>query len=90
LTSWQFKLAKKLVYNRAKAALGLDECEIFGCGGAPLDPAIRKYFFSINFFLRNGYGMTECTAPQNTTDPFNLDLSSTQGYLEVGANVVGA
>jgi long-subunit acyl-CoA synthetase (AMP-forming) len=58
-----------LVYNRVKAALGLDACRLFAFGSAPLDPAIRKYFFSLNIFLRNGYGMTECTAPESATDP---------------------
>lgn len=58
-------------------------------GAAPLDPNIRKYFFSLNFFLRNGYGMTECTAPQNTTDPSRLTLNQFTDYNEVGVSFPG-
>ena len=74
-------MAKKLVYNKVKAALGLDQCNIFVFGSAPLDPAIRKYFFSLNMFLRNGYGMTECTAPECSTDTQLLTTEKKEDYL---------
>jgi hypothetical protein len=50
-----------------------------------LDPAIRKYFFSINIYLRNGYGMTECTAPQSGTRADKLILNKNSDYNEVGS-----
>jgi long-chain-fatty-acid--CoA ligase ACSBG len=40
-TSWQFKLAKKLIFDKIKKALGLDEAVMIGYGGGPLDPTIR-------------------------------------------------
>jgi long-subunit acyl-CoA synthetase (AMP-forming) len=49
-----------------------------------LDPAIRKYFFSINIYLLNGYGMTECTAPQSGTRADKLILNKNSDYNEVG------
>jgi len=32
-------------------------------GAAPLSPAIRDYFLTLNMFLINGYGMSECSGP---------------------------
>jgi long-chain-fatty-acid--CoA ligase ACSBG len=57
-TSWQFKLAKKIVFDKVKAAIGLDQAVLLAYGSAPIDPAVRKYFMSMNFVLMNGYGMT--------------------------------
>lgn len=77
-------MAKKLIYTKVKQALGLEECKFFVFGSAPLDPAIRKYYFSLNIYLRNGYGMTECTAPQSTTLANKLILDKKEDYNEVG------
>ena len=66
-TSWQFKLAKKLVFDKVKTALGLEQTKYFGFGAAPIDPAIRRYFLSMNFLLLNAYGMTETTGPHSGT-----------------------
>jgi long-chain-fatty-acid--CoA ligase ACSBG len=56
--SFCYKLAKKLVFNNIKKALGLDKCKFFLFGAAPLDPKIRSYFLSLNIFLINSYGMS--------------------------------
>ena len=61
------------MYNNVKKALGLDQCQFFLFGAAPLDPTIRRYFLSLNFFLINGYGMSESSGPQNLTDRDSLD-----------------
>jgi long-chain-fatty-acid--CoA ligase ACSBG len=47
-----------LVFNQVKKQLGLDQCVYFLFGAAPLDPQIRHYFLSLNFFLINSYGMS--------------------------------
>lgn len=78
-----------LIYNNVKKALGLDKCKYFFFGAAPLDPAIRAYFLSLNFFLVNSYGMSESTGPQNFTDKTSLDISSPEGYREVGRSLPG-
>jgi long-subunit acyl-CoA synthetase (AMP-forming) len=64
-----------LIFNNVKKALGLDKCEFFLYGAAPLDPTIRKYFLSLNFLLINSYGMSESTGPQNLTDKTSLDIN---------------
>lgn len=51
-------MAKTLVFNNVKKALGLEKCEFFFFGAAPMDPKIRSYFLSLNIFLVNSYGMS--------------------------------
>lgn len=63
-------LAKTLVYNNIKKALGLDNCKIFAFGAAPLSESTRTYFASLNIFLMNSYGMSECAGPQTYYCPF--------------------
>lgn len=82
-------MAKTLVFNRVKEALGLDQCSFFIFGSAPLDPSIRKSFFAFNIFLRNGYGMTESTSPECNTDPSIISLNNLEDYLEVGSATPG-
>lgn len=67
-TSFQYKLAKFLVYNNVRKALGLDEAKYLIFGAAPLAPHIREYFMSLGMSLINGYGMSECSGPQTISD----------------------
>jgi long-chain-fatty-acid--CoA ligase ACSBG len=53
-----YKLAKTLVFNNVKKALGLDQCQFFFFGAAPMDPKIISYFLSLNICLINSYGMS--------------------------------
>ncbi len=75
-----YKLAKFLVFNNVKKALGLDQCKFFFFGAAPMDPKIRKYFLSLNIFLINGYGMSESTGPQNFSDIYTFDIKSSTAF----------
>jgi long-chain-fatty-acid--CoA ligase ACSBG len=89
-TSLQFKIAKSIILNRIKEALGLDQCKFFFFGAAPMDPSIRSYFLSLNIFLINSYGMSESTGPQNFTDKTSLDyLGPPEAFREVGRNLPG-
>jgi len=45
-----------VVYDNVKKALGLDKAHTLMYGAAPLSPAIRKYFLSLNMYLISGYG----------------------------------
>jgi long-chain-fatty-acid--CoA ligase ACSBG len=53
-----------MVYNKVKYALGLDQAHSLIYGAAPLSPATRSYFLSLNMYLTNGYGMSESSGPQ--------------------------
>ncbi|CAD8089571.1 unnamed protein product [Paramecium sonneborni] len=68
-----FGLADKLVYQNVKKALGLDQAQYMIFGAAPLSPIIREYFLTLNMYLINGYGMSECGGVQNMADPFHFD-----------------
>ena len=52
-------LAKSLVFNNVKKALGLNNLDAAVFGAAPMNPITRSYFLSLNMFLINGYGLSE-------------------------------
>lgn len=55
-----------------------------------MDPTIRRYFLSLNFYLTNSYGMSESTGPQNLSDKDSLDVNGPlDGFREVGKNIPG-
>lgn len=62
-TPFGFGVAKKVIYNNIKKAIGLDKAKWVVVGAAPLSPNIRQYFLSLNIYIINGYGMSESTAP---------------------------
>ena len=72
-----------------KAALGLEECKLFAFGAAPLDPVVRKYFLSMNFFLNNAYGMTETTGPHSGTPALKFNPTAPGDFFEVGVPLPG-
>ena len=88
-TSWQFKLAKKLIFDKVKNALGLDQAVYFGFGAAPLDPVVRRYLLSMNFLLLNVYGMTETTGPHSGTAALKFNPKAPEDYFEVGVPMPG-
>ena len=53
-----WNLAKKLVFNKIKENLGLDQCKTFIYGAAPLRESTRQFFLNLNIFLVNTYGMS--------------------------------
>ncbi|MET9839069.1 AMP-binding protein [Streptomyces virginiae] len=60
--------------------------QIISSGGAPLPPAlVERLRASFGFYLRNGYGLTECTAPCATV-PAHLEapVDPASGTLSVG------
>jgi len=62
-------IAKKLVFDKIKANLGLDKCEIFIFSAAPLKESTRLFFLHLNFYLYNIYGMSELSGPQTISNP---------------------
>ncbi|CAD8081672.1 unnamed protein product [Paramecium primaurelia] len=83
-----FGLADKLVYSNVKKALGLDQAKYLIFGAAPLSPVIREYFLSLNMYLINGYGMSECGGVTTLAEPLHFDkfddffMSSTGKTME--------
>ena len=54
------KLADALVLRRVRAAVGLDRLRVAWVGGAPVPPALLRWYRAIGIELREVYGLTEC------------------------------
>ncbi|KAF3456654.1 hypothetical protein FNV43_RR01308 [Rhamnella rubrinervis] len=52
-------LAKKLVYSKIHAAIGISKAGISGGGSLPSH--VDKFFEAIGVKIQNGYGLTECS-----------------------------
>lgn len=84
-----YSIAKKLIYNNVKKALGLEEARTYAFGAAPMSIATREYFLSLNFFLTNAYGMSECAGPQTFTNPLNYDNFDHEMMASCGVKLEG-
>lgn len=82
-------MAKKVIYNNVKKALGLDQAKFLMFGAAPMANSTREYFLSLNMFLINGYGMSECSGPQTTSDPRNFKEFNSHALSSCGSKVSG-
>ena len=51
----------KLVYSKVKKVLGLDRCQLFGSGAAPISENVLSYFWSLDIPVVEGFGMSETT-----------------------------
>ncbi|XP_006170352.2 long-chain-fatty-acid--CoA ligase ACSBG2-like [Tupaia chinensis] len=56
-----FRLAKKLTFDGAKKALGLDHCQQFFSMGLGLSRVTQEFFLSLDIPIFQLYGLTECT-----------------------------
>lgn len=60
--------------------------QVISSGGAPLPPAlVERLRGAFGFYLRNGYGLTECTAPCASVPPhLEAPVEAASGTLSVG------
>ncbi|MEU9254718.1 AMP-binding protein [Streptomyces sp. NPDC048270] len=60
--------------------------QVVSSGGAPLPPAlVERLRGAFGFYLRNGYGLTECTAPCASVPPhLEAPVDRASGALSVG------
>ena len=70
-----YSVANFLVLKTIKIALGLDQCQAFFFGAAPLKKTTSDYFASLDLVLVNVYGRSETTGMGtiNTFTAFKLD-----------------
>lgn len=61
-----YPIANFLMFRKLKRALGLDQCEYFAFGAAPLKRSTYRFFKSLSILLINFYGLSETSGPQFT------------------------
>ncbi|MEY3597721.1 MAG: hypothetical protein RL521_143, partial [Bacteroidota bacterium] len=59
---FQLNIARKLVFSKVKAALGLTEIRAIASGSAALQPRLARFFNAAGIVVLEGYGLTE-TSP---------------------------
>ena len=64
----QYSLAKKLVFSKLKAALGLDATRTLISGAAPISKEVIEFFASLDLVVQEIYGQSEGSGPTS----FNL------------------
>lgn len=69
--------------------MGLDKAKFLMFGAAPLHIQTQEYFLSLNMFLINVYGMSECAGPETTLDPRNLRSLEAKHLKSCGCKIDG-
>jgi len=65
----QYRLARRLVLDRVKKALGLDRCHFAASGAAPADPATLEFLAGLDLPVYEVYGLSETAGPVSWNRP---------------------
>jgi long-chain acyl-CoA synthetase len=65
----QYRLARRLVLDRVKEALGLDRCHFAASGAAPADPATLAFLAGLDLPVYEVYGLSETAGPVSWNRP---------------------
>jgi long-chain acyl-CoA synthetase len=67
--NWQKKWAGKLIHQKVKAAIGLDQAHMLSSGAAPIAAEKLKFMTGLDLVIREVYGQSEtCGATSLSTD----------------------
>jgi long-chain-fatty-acid--CoA ligase ACSBG len=85
-TPLMYPVANFLMFRKIKKAMGLDECEMFVYGAAPLKRKTFDFFKSLGMILFNNYGLSETSGPAFTNNFSDIatvgkSLPGTQGKI---------
>ncbi|NXX94746.1 ACBG2 ligase, partial [Centropus bengalensis] len=75
-TPVNFRIARYLVYDRVREALGLDRCTRCYTGAAPISRETLEFFLSLNIPVLELYGMSESSGPHTMSLPHAFKLTS--------------
>jgi long-chain acyl-CoA synthetase len=82
---WVYALADWLVFRKIRAGVG-GELRFFISGGAPLEPALTTFFYSVGLTILEGYGLTE-TSPVTNVNTFEDFRIGTVGKPVAGTEI---
>lgn len=72
----KYKLAKKLVLDKVKTALGMGNARICVSGAAPITPEILEFFASLDILILEVYGQSEDSGPTSFNRPGQVKFGS--------------
>ncbi|KAG7514292.1 long-chain-fatty-acid-CoA ligase ACSBG2 isoform X2 [Solea senegalensis] len=73
---FNYRIAKKLVFNKVRKALGLERCSNCYTGAAPITRDTLEFFLSLDIPLYELYGMSESSGPHTISLPNAFRLTS--------------
>ncbi|KAH9261445.1 hypothetical protein BASA81_000089 [Batrachochytrium salamandrivorans] len=79
-------IADKVILQKVKAALGLDQMKFAFAGAAPMTVDTLEYFAQLGININEAYGMSECTAV-TTWSTNEVHVWGTVGYALSGMEV---
>lgn len=74
--TFSYHIAKKLVFKKVRAALGLERCTKCFTGAAPITKDTLEFFLSLNIPLFELFGMSESSGPHTISVPEAFRLTS--------------
>ena len=63
------RVARALVIDKVKTALGLDRLQVGITGSAPMAPKTQEFFASLGICILDAYGLTETSGAASISDP---------------------
>jgi len=84
--TFQRRIANKLVISKIKRAIGLDELNDAGSGGAPAALSTLEFFASIGILIHECFGMTETTGLA-TAQPSGMPRFGSVGQVLPGVEI---
>lgn len=75
LSQIKYSLADKLVFSKIRNKLGVESIT-FVSGGAPLNPDVNLFFWSLGYKVLEGYGLTEASPVVSVSRENNVEFGT--------------